>query len=158
MLTIVSTLQPEPRLVVPHSTCPSLSFSPPAHNFIIGPAVINTHTLRCKRSCPGSTKVLQSPKSKKYVWEPSNRVCGARGAAAHAWAPGLSTGRRLMPMPARSRRVSEQRRFDSRSTRGEYCGEGSCEEVVCVDRNLGSRRWWGEVTVVEIESLQLVRA
>jgi hypothetical protein len=38
---------------------------------------------------------------RKYGWEPSNRVCGARGAAAHACAPGLSTGRRLMPMPAR---------------------------------------------------------
>ena len=35
----------KPRLVVPHSTCPSLSPSPPAHSFIIGPAVINTHTL-----------------------------------------------------------------------------------------------------------------
>jgi hypothetical protein len=34
----------KPRLVVPHSTCPSLSPSPPAHSFIIGPAVINTHT------------------------------------------------------------------------------------------------------------------
>ena len=33
-----------PRLVVPHSTCPSLSPSTPAHSFIIGPAVINTHT------------------------------------------------------------------------------------------------------------------
>ena len=38
---------------------------------------------------------------RKYGWEPSNRVCGARGAAAHACASGLSTGRRLMPMPAR---------------------------------------------------------
>ena len=34
----------KPRFVVPHSTCPSLSPSPPAHSFIIGPAVINTHT------------------------------------------------------------------------------------------------------------------
>ena len=34
----------KPRLVVPHSTCPSLSPSPPAHSFIIGPAVINTHS------------------------------------------------------------------------------------------------------------------
>jgi hypothetical protein len=34
----------KPGLVVPHSTCPSLSPSPPAHSFIIGPAVINTHT------------------------------------------------------------------------------------------------------------------
>ena len=33
----------KPRLVVPHSTCLSLSPSPPAHSFIIGPAVINTH-------------------------------------------------------------------------------------------------------------------
>ena len=38
---------------------------------------------------------------RKYGWELSNRVCRARGAAAHACAPGLSTGRRLMPMPAR---------------------------------------------------------
>jgi hypothetical protein len=38
----------KPRLVVPHSTCPSLSPSPPAHSFIIGPAVIkNTHSI-CK--------------------------------------------------------------------------------------------------------------
>ncbi len=50
---------------------------------------------RGKRSCPGSTEVWVDG------WEPSNRVCGARGAAAHACAPGLSTGRRLMPMPAR---------------------------------------------------------
>ena len=34
----------KPRLVVPHSTCPSLSPSPPAHSYIIGPAEINTHT------------------------------------------------------------------------------------------------------------------
>jgi len=33
----------KPRLVVPHSKCPSLPPSPPAHSFIIGPAVINTH-------------------------------------------------------------------------------------------------------------------
>jgi hypothetical protein len=42
--------------VVPHSTCPSLSPSPPAHSFIIGPAVINTHTAtpdsgRCDGRC-----------------------------------------------------------------------------------------------------------
>ncbi len=43
----------KPRLVVPHSTCPSLSPSPPAHSFIIGPAVINTHTL-CTLSRNGS--------------------------------------------------------------------------------------------------------
>ena len=36
----------KPRLVVPHSTCPSLSASPPANSFIIGPAVINTHNER----------------------------------------------------------------------------------------------------------------
>jgi hypothetical protein len=35
----------KPKLVVPHSTCPSLSPSPPANSFIIGPAVINTHTI-----------------------------------------------------------------------------------------------------------------
>ena len=75
---------------------------------------------------------------RKYGWEPSNRVCGARGAAAHACAPGLSTGRRLMPMPARcgaaAPRAAEQRRFDGRRTRGEYCGECCWEEAVCVER------------------------
>ena len=35
----------KPRLVVSHSTCPPLSSSPHAHSFVIGPAVINTHTL-----------------------------------------------------------------------------------------------------------------
>ncbi len=34
----------KPRLVVSHSTCPPLSSSPHAHSFVIGPAVINTHT------------------------------------------------------------------------------------------------------------------
>ena len=33
-----------PRLVVYHSTCRPLSSSPPANSFVIGPAVINTHT------------------------------------------------------------------------------------------------------------------
>jgi hypothetical protein len=36
----------KPRLVVSHSTCPPLSSSPHAHSFVIGPAVINTHTGR----------------------------------------------------------------------------------------------------------------
>jgi hypothetical protein len=34
----------KPRLVVSHSTCPSLSSSPHAHSFVLGTAVINTHT------------------------------------------------------------------------------------------------------------------
>ena len=34
----------KPRLVVSHSTCPPLSSSPHAHSFVIGSAVINTHT------------------------------------------------------------------------------------------------------------------
>jgi hypothetical protein len=63
-----------------------------------------------RRCCPEKFHpvVSNSPEAsahvqvqRKYGWEPSNRVCGARGAAAHACAPGLSTGRRLMPMPAR---------------------------------------------------------
>ena len=40
--------QPNPhksRLVVSHRTCPPLSSSPHAHSFVIGPAVINTHTI-----------------------------------------------------------------------------------------------------------------
>jgi hypothetical protein len=45
----------KPRLVVLHSTCPSLSPSPPAHSFIIGTPIINTHTASGVRSglpCP----------------------------------------------------------------------------------------------------------
>jgi hypothetical protein len=34
-----------PRLVVSRSTCPPLSPSPHANSFVIGPAVINTHTV-----------------------------------------------------------------------------------------------------------------
>ena len=34
----------KPRLVVFHSTCPPLSSSPHAHSFVLGTAVINTHT------------------------------------------------------------------------------------------------------------------
>ena len=34
----------KPRFVVSHNTCPPLFFSPHAHSFAIGPAVINTHT------------------------------------------------------------------------------------------------------------------
>ncbi len=47
-----------PRLVVYHSTCPPLSSSPPpANSFVIGPAVINTHTsVRDERTHPHSTK------------------------------------------------------------------------------------------------------
>jgi hypothetical protein len=35
----------KPRLVVSHSTCPPLSSSPHANSFVLGTAVINTHTL-----------------------------------------------------------------------------------------------------------------
>jgi hypothetical protein len=35
----------KPRLVVSHSTCPPLSSSPHAHSFVLGTAVINTHTI-----------------------------------------------------------------------------------------------------------------
>ena len=41
-----------PRLVVSRSTCLPLSPSPHANSFVIGPAVINTHTLcQCNRYC-----------------------------------------------------------------------------------------------------------
>jgi hypothetical protein len=53
-----------PRLVVPHITCPSLSPSPAAQSFIIGPAVINTHTHLYNRSC--SNKHTHTP------WEESD--------------------------------------------------------------------------------------
>jgi hypothetical protein len=42
----------KPRLVVSHSTCPPLSSSPHAHSFVIGTAVINTHT-RCLATLSG---------------------------------------------------------------------------------------------------------
>ena len=48
------TSPPRPRLVVSRSTCPPLSPSPPhANSFVIGPAVINTHSLRS----PGASSV-----------------------------------------------------------------------------------------------------
>jgi hypothetical protein len=34
-----------PRLVVPHSTCPPISPSPPTNSFVIGTAIINTHRI-----------------------------------------------------------------------------------------------------------------
>jgi hypothetical protein len=51
----------KPRLVVSHSTCPPLSSSPHAHSFVLGTAVINTHTsvlshLRA-RSTPGDSLI-----------------------------------------------------------------------------------------------------
>ena len=45
----------KPRLVVSHSTCPPLSSSPHAHSFVIGTAVINTHTHRMP---PGDRSAL----------------------------------------------------------------------------------------------------
>jgi hypothetical protein len=41
----------KPRLVVSHSTCPPLSSSPHAHSFVLGTAVINTHTVCVPLSC-----------------------------------------------------------------------------------------------------------
>jgi hypothetical protein len=40
----------KPRLVVSHITCPPLSSSPHAHSFVLGTAVINTHT-PCQHCC-----------------------------------------------------------------------------------------------------------
>ena len=40
-----------PRLVVSRSTCPSLSHYPHANSFVIGTAVINTHTTTHSNSC-----------------------------------------------------------------------------------------------------------
>jgi len=63
----------KPRLVVPHSTCPSLSSSPPAHSFIIGPAVINTHTMRWfKRAA-----FYMGLKSKVASWRQKHRHYGS---------------------------------------------------------------------------------
>jgi hypothetical protein len=52
-----------PRLVVSRSTCPPLSPSPHANSFIIGTAVINTHTVSCLR---GSAVALFPPREQLY--------------------------------------------------------------------------------------------
>ena len=52
-----------PRLVVSRSTCPPLSPPPHANSFVLGPAVINTHTLH--------THVLHCQHS---GWQPSSGV------------------------------------------------------------------------------------
>ena len=68
-----------PRLVVPHSTCPSLTPSPPAHSFITGPAVINTHThttppLRhCQSLCAAPKGTFNRVETASYK-EPSART------------------------------------------------------------------------------------
>ena len=50
----------KPRLVVSHSTCPPLSSSPHAHSFVIGPAVINTHSMRSRSLVSTSNSALAS--------------------------------------------------------------------------------------------------
>jgi hypothetical protein len=52
-----------PRLVVSHSTCPPLSSSPHAHSFVLGTAVINTHSRgqAAKGAGTGNVKGLGVP-------------------------------------------------------------------------------------------------
>ena len=71
----------KPRLVVPHSTCPSLSPSPPAHSFIIGPAVINTQ----KKVVVGNTVVLSFPYSFPYVATPAESAAATVKMRQHKW-------------------------------------------------------------------------
>ena len=74
----------KPRLVVPHSTCPSLSPSPPAHSFIIGPAVINTHTLSSAR--PFSNGIFRSDGAPcaRPLLPSSDRSAGQRNQPSHS--------------------------------------------------------------------------
>ena len=55
--------RPSPRLVVSRSTCPPLSYSPHANNFIKGTAVINTHRRRTggKTFCVTTSSALDPP-------------------------------------------------------------------------------------------------
>jgi hypothetical protein len=46
----------KPSLVLSHSTCPPLSSSPHAHSFVLGTAVINTHTGQSRWSSPGHNR------------------------------------------------------------------------------------------------------
>jgi hypothetical protein len=59
------------RLVVSRSTCPPLSPSPHANSFIIGTAVINTHTHRC----------VFTP----YLQHGPHRVVSRRVPCLHGW-------------------------------------------------------------------------
>jgi hypothetical protein len=54
--SLVRDGQTSPRLVVSRSTCPPLSPSPHANSFVIGTAVINTHTFPGARQ-PGSIMI-----------------------------------------------------------------------------------------------------
>jgi hypothetical protein len=47
----------KPRLVVSHSTCPPLSSSFHAHSFVLGTAVINTHTVKCHRNAINQSRM-----------------------------------------------------------------------------------------------------
>jgi hypothetical protein len=58
----------KPRLVVSHSTCPPLSSSPHAHSFVLGTAVINTHTVKGLRSADDKHRPQNgSPKPSKRM-------------------------------------------------------------------------------------------
>ncbi len=73
-----------------------------------------------KQLCPGSTKLWR---------QPSNQLRGARGVSAHACSTGLSTGRRLMPIPVRCcRAVPRSNDCQSCRTRDKWCG---CAKVTC---------------------------
>jgi hypothetical protein len=73
----------KPRLVVSHSTCPPLSSSPHAHSFVLGTAVINTHT--------PSSYLIQSHANRLPRWRPCSVApsllprCRHRGARQVLW-------------------------------------------------------------------------
>ena len=96
------------RLVVPHSTCPSLSPSPPAHSFIIGPAVINTvtHTLT-KSQSPHD----DAPVALTGGWVRPGRCCpSARRRVARGGAPLRQGDGVPWSAPCEARGAREQRR------------------------------------------------
>jgi hypothetical protein len=51
----------KPRLVVSHSTCSPLSSSPHAHSFVLGTAVVNTHTHRTNARSLSHFRVEDQP-------------------------------------------------------------------------------------------------
>jgi len=75
----------KPRLVVSHRTCPPLSSSPHAHSFVIGPAVINTHTIHP----PSFTQSPYPPRS--LVRDGQTHPHRPRLVVSHSTCPPLSS-------------------------------------------------------------------
>jgi hypothetical protein len=68
----------KPRLVVSHSTCSPLSSSPHANSFVLGTAVINTHTLSLSVTASVTlhylTLTLAAPKRRRLTMRPKHTL------------------------------------------------------------------------------------